>query len=230
MCLPVGRACASLQSNMAATLNIDWLLDLARQAQEIGGGNTTRAAILSGLDERILAAAPGQAIYHPYIFPAGERGPFLDPMARAQFSGLSTKTTFVGLIRSVYEGLAFAARDCYLASGAVPHEVRLAGGAARSKAMRAILATALNANVRSLAREEIGAAGAAMMAAVAIGVYGDMPACVEAWVTPSLGAVTAPDPDVGRFYSNLYSVYRAIRETMPPAWSALGRARREHAN
>ena len=69
-----------------------------------------------------------------------------------------------------------------------------------------------------------------MMAAVAIGVYGDMPACVEAWVTPSLGAVTAPDPDVSRFYSNLYSVYRAIRETMPPAWSALGRARREHAN
>jgi len=230
MCLPVERACASLQSNMAATLNIDWLLDVACQAQEIGGGTTTRAAILSGLDEKILTAAPGQAIYHPYIFPAGERGPFLDPMARAQFSGLSTKTTFVGLIRAVYEGLAFAARDCYLASGAVPHEVRLAGGAARSEAMRAILATALNANVRSLAREEIGAAGAAMMAAVAIGAYGDMPACVEAWVTPSLGAVTAPDPDVSRFYSNLYSVYRAIRETMPPAWSALGRARREHAN
>ena len=91
-----------------------------------------------------MRTAPGQAVYHPYIFEAGERGPFLDPDARAQFSGLSTETSFAGLARAVFEGLAFAARDCYLASGAIPDEVRLGGGAARSKAMRAILAAALD--------------------------------------------------------------------------------------
>lgn len=229
MCFPVERSCASMQSNMAATLNIDWLLDIARQAAELGGVKTSRAALLSGLDEKILAAAPGQAIYHPYIFEAGERGPFLNPNARAQFSGLSTKTSLIGLIRAVYEGLAFAARDCYLAAGAIPQEVRLTGGAARSKAMRAIVAAALNANVRSLSREEIGAAGAAMMAATAIGVYRDMDACVEAWVAPSLGEITAPDPSLARHYSNLYPVYRSIRERMPPAWAALGQVRQEYA-
>ena len=31
MCLPVERACSSMQSNMAATLNIDWLMDMARE-------------------------------------------------------------------------------------------------------------------------------------------------------------------------------------------------------
>jgi len=227
MCFPVGSSCASMQSNMAATLNIDWLLDLACQAAELGGAKTSRAALLSGLDEKILAAAPGQAIYHPYIFQAGERGPFLDPNARAQFSGLSTKTNFVGVVRAVYEGLAFAARDCYLAAGAIPEEVRLTGGAARSKAMRAIVASALNANVRALSREEIGAAGAAMMAATAIGVYEDMEACIEAWVTPSLGEITAPDSSLHHLYSNLYSVYRSIRETMPPAWAKLGQIRQE---
>ena len=154
MCFPIERACASMQSNMAATLNIDWLLDMAREAAEMAGAKTSRTALLSGLDDKVLAAAPGQAIYHPYIFEAGERGPFLDPDARAQFSGLSTRTSFAGLVRAVFEGLAFAARDCYLASGSIPREVRLGGGAARSRAMRAILAAALDANVRTLSREE----------------------------------------------------------------------------
>ena len=135
-----------------------------------------------GWTTRVLAADPGQAVYHPYIFEAGERGPFLNTDARAQFSGLSTQTSFAGLARAVFEGLAFATRDCYLASGSIPNEIRLGGGAARSKAMRVILAAALDAKVRTLTREELGASGAAMMAAVNIGVYPDMNACADAWV------------------------------------------------
>ena len=34
-------ACASMQSNMAATLNIDWLLDVAREAASIAGAETS---------------------------------------------------------------------------------------------------------------------------------------------------------------------------------------------
>jgi erythritol kinase (D-erythritol 1-phosphate-forming) len=229
MCLPVERACASMQSNMAATLNIDWLMDMAREAAEMAGAKTSRAALLSGLDERVLGTDPGQAVYHPYIFEAGERGPFLNPDARAQFSGLSTQTSFAGLARAVFEGLAFAARDCYLASGSIPSEVRLGGGAARSKAMRAILAAALNANVRTLTREELGASGAAMMAAVNIGVYPNMNACADAWVNPFLDKVTIPDRKLSEYYAKLYPIYRTIRAAMSPAWDHLGRLRQEYA-
>ena len=35
MCFPVPGACASMQSNMAATLNIDWFLDIAREAASL---------------------------------------------------------------------------------------------------------------------------------------------------------------------------------------------------
>jgi erythritol kinase len=229
MCLPIDRACASMQSNMAATLNIDWLMDMAREAAEMAGAKTNRSALLSGLDEKVLSARPGQAVYHPYIFEAGERGPFLNPDARAQFSGLSTRTSFAGLARAVFEGLAFAARDCYLASGSIPREVRLGGGAARSRAMRAILAAALNANVRTLSREELGASGAAMIAAVNIGVFPNMRACAEAWVTPFLDKIVVPDPQLSEFYSKLYPVYRTIRGAMAPAWAHLGRLRQEYA-
>ena len=90
MCLPISGACSSMQSNMAATLNIDWLLDIAREAAAFAGAETGRAALLKRMDAPVLEAEPGAAIYHPYIFEAGERGPFLDPHARAQFSGLSS--------------------------------------------------------------------------------------------------------------------------------------------
>ena len=229
MCLPIDRACASMQSNLAATLNIDWLMDMAREAAEMAGVKTSRLALLSGLDDKVLATPPGQAVYHPYIFEAGERGPFLDPDARAQFSGLSTRTSFAGLARAVFEGLAFAARDCYLASGSIPREVRLGGGAARSIAMRVILAAALDANVRTLSREELGASGAAMMAAVNIGVFPNMRACAEAWVIPFLDKLIVPDPQLSEFYSKLYPVYRTIRGAMSPAWAHLGRLRQEYA-
>ena len=99
--------------------------------------------------------------------------------------------------------------------------MRLSGGAARSKAMRTILAAALDAKVRTLSREEIGAAGAAMMAAVKIGVYADIRECAEAWVTPSLGAITVPDPGFSGLYrSSIRSIGRSRRCRRPGlAWA-----------
>jgi erythritol kinase len=230
MCFPVPGAAASMQSNMAATLNIDWLLDVACEAAAFAGARTSRTELLASLADRVLAAPPGAAIYHPYIFEAGERGPFLDPNARAQFTGLSTRTGFFGMMRAVYEGLAFAARDCYLATGSIPREVRLGGGAARSKAIRVILASALGAEVRTVRREETGAAGAVMLAAVNLRHYPDLPACAEAWVTPSLGEATAPDPALQNLYGDLFPVYRSVREAMPASWAILNRARQERAS
>jgi erythritol kinase len=224
--LPVADASATTQSNMAATLNIDWLLDIAREAASWAGARATRASLLEGLDARVLAAAPGSAIYHPYIFDAGERGPFLDPFARAQFTGLSTHTSLSGLMRAVYEGLAFASRDCYQASGPPPREVRIGGGAARSPALRQILAAMLRASVRTVRREETGAAGAAMTAAVRLGVFADMAQCAAVWVAPTLGETLEPDGELSAVYDRLFPVYEDIRRRMPPAWAALAKTKR----
>jgi erythritol kinase len=95
--------------------------------------------------------------------------------------------------------------------------------------MRVILAAALDANVRTLSREELGASGAAMMAAVNIGVFPNMRACAEAWVIPFLDKLIVPDPQLSEFYSKLYPVYRTIRGAMSPAWAHLGRLRQEYA-
>jgi erythritol kinase len=74
-------------------------------------------------------------------------------------------------------------------------------------------------------REETGAAGAAMIAAVERGLYADLPAAAEAWVTPSLGEATAPDPALVPLYARLYDVFRSVRQALPPAWRELAALR-----
>jgi erythritol kinase (D-erythritol 1-phosphate-forming) len=226
MPFPVPGTAARMQSNMAATLNIDWALDLAREAAGLlTGRDVTRAEAIAALAPRVLDARPGAALFHPYIHEAGERGPFVDVNARAQLTGLSTEVSFLDLLRAVHEGLAFAARDCYGAVGGALEEVRLAGGAARSAALRTIFASALNAPVRPSAREEAGAAGAVMMAAVATGLYPDMAAACAAWVDPLLGEPTPPDPGLAALYDRLHPVYAEVHGLMRPVWADLAAAR-----
>jgi erythritol kinase len=216
-----------MQSNMAGTLNIDWLLDVAREVLATAGLERSRKDLLSGMDERVLAAPAGSALYHPYISQAGERGPFLEPSARAQFTGLQSEAGYFALMRAIYEGLCFAARDCYAAMGSTPAEIRLAGGAARSRALRGILASVLGVPVRTAAREEAGAAGAAMIAAVQQRLYPDMQACVGAWVDPLLGPPEAPDRSLATAYDRLFPVYVETRKAMRPLWRSLRSARQE---
>ena len=85
-----------------------------------------------------LAGRPGAAIFHPFISTAGERGPFTDASARASLIGLDQNVRLKDLARAVFEGLCFAARDCYAAIGGAPRDIRVTGGAARSPAIRAI--------------------------------------------------------------------------------------------
>ncbi|CAM3189939.1 FGGY-family carbohydrate kinase [Paracoccus nototheniae] len=225
ICLPIPGVVTQVQTNMAATLNLDWVLGLAAGIMSDMGAPVSHRDLVGHLDGWLGAARPGQILYHPYISEAGERGPFVDASARAGFMGLSAGHRYPDLVRAVAEGLGMAMRDCYAAMGPLPSELRLTGGAARSPALRAILSASLGAPVRVSARDEAGAAGAAMMAAVAIGAYPDMHACIAEWVTPLLGAAEAPDPALTATYDRLYPAFAATRRVMPMTWQVLARLR-----
>ncbi len=218
---PAPGMVAQMQSNMAATLNIDWLLDVAIGILSDHGLNKSRTDLLTGLDDKILAREPAKLLYHPYISWAGERSPFMDTAARAIFNGLDTTVDYFDMMRAVFEGLAFAARDCYVAMGSIPKEIRVTGGAARSKALRLIMASVLNADIRTVSREETGAAGAAMIAAVQQRIFPDMAACAKVWVDPHLGALTKPDAALAARYDKVFPLYVAARQAIRPIWKNL---------
>lgn len=219
--LPVENIVTQVQTNMASTLNIDWALKLAGDLMAEGGRELSHSQLVGRIEEWLAASTPGALLYHPYISEAGERGPFVNAKARAGFIGLSSQHGFADMLRAVVEGLAMATRDCYAAMGDMPKELRLTGGAARSQALRKVLGAATGASVRVSDRDEAGAAGAAMMSAVAIGVYPTMQACIDQWVTPLLGSPESPDSSQFETYNQLYNAYRDARKALPPIWDQL---------
>lgn len=225
ICLPVPGVVTQVQTNMAATLNLDWVLSLAGDVLRDFGHEVSHRDLVARVDGWLAASKPGQIGYLPYISEAGERGPFVNADARAGFFGLSMTTRHADMVRAVVEGLGMAMRDCYAAMGPLPQELRLTGGAARSGGLRGILGASIRATVRTSAREEAGAAGAAMMAAVAIGAYPDMNACIAEWVTPLLSAGEDPDPQLAATYDRLFPAFHAARTASPPVWAALAKAR-----
>lgn len=218
LCLPCDDIVAQTQTNMAATLNIDWILDLGAALAGTFGQQPSHADMIERVDHWLAQTTPGDVLYHPYISEAGERGPFVDANARANLAGLHAGHRYPDLVRAVVEGLGMAARDCYSVMGNLPKELRLTGGAARSRALREILSAALGVPVRVSKRDEAGAAGCAMMAAVAVGAYDDMRSCIEEWVTPLLGTPEQADATLVKTYTKHFAAYTEARRGLKPTW------------
>lgn len=225
ICLPIADQVTQVQTNMAATLNIDWALRMAADLMSDLGHEHSYTDLVNNIDGWLERSAPGALLYHPYISEAGERGPFVNANARAGFIGLAADHRFPDLIRGVVEGLGMAARDCYQAMGAMPNELRLTGGAARSQSLRKVLAGCLNTSVRVSTRDEAGAAGCAMIAAVAVGAYDTMDDCIAEWVTPLLGEAERPNQTLVDTYDALYPTYAKARAALDPIWEDMAAQR-----
>jgi len=128
----------------------------------------------SELNQMASSSPPGSsgALFYPHL--AGERCPFVDPLATASFLGLRGGVDAAALVRSVMEGVAFNMLDCMRemeASGfPVGEEVVMVGGGSSSSVWCEIFASVLE---RDIFVEDdsafSGLKGAAAIAAVAIG-------------------------------------------------------------
>lgn len=223
--LPAPGLVTQMQTNMAATLNIDWALGLAADLLSSIDSPVNPKDLVGRIEDWLHSSRPGALLYHPYISEAGERGPFVNSNAQAAFIGLSSHHRFADLLRAVVEGLGMAMRDCYAAMGPMPSEVRLTGGAARSQMLRSVLGASVGAPVRMSSREEAGAAGVAMMAAVAVGAFPNMDDCIANWVTPLLSEPEAPDPALVQTYERLFETYVEARVALEPVWEAMASSR-----
>jgi xylulokinase len=142
----------------------------------------------------------------PYL--QGERTPHRNALARGAFLGLSLAHTRAHLTRAVLEGICFALRDSLSvlqSLGLGANALLLTGGGARSVFVRQLQAEVLGVPVTTVNREEGPAYGAALLAAVGIGVYSDVEAAARATIerrpseTPSTDAHRAYDAPYARF-------------------------------
>jgi sugar (pentulose or hexulose) kinase len=153
--------------NIAGTTTLDWCLkalcpDLAARPDAYDA--------LAALAEAGGVGAGG-VIYLPYLSAAGIIAPRIEAGARAGFFGLDPSHGRESLVRAVYEGVAFAIRDCYAAIERPLAAIRLVGGGARSRFWSQMIADVVGAPVEVPTGAEFGAKGAALIAAVAAGRF-----------------------------------------------------------
>lgn len=153
----------------------------------------------------------------PYLDPAGERAPFMDSAARAQFSGVSAYHSHATLLRAVYEGVALSVLDCYATMGAPVTSLRLAGGGARRSPLWAqMLADAIAAPVIVAEGTKYAPRGAVINTAVAVGLFGSYAEAMARMVRPA--RTFKPTPGVRERFLALLEIYRAERAAMMPVW------------
>jgi xylulokinase len=197
----------------AAGLSLRWLRD---QLGLGDGGDRAYEAMIA----EAAAVAPGSdgVLWVPYLM--GERTPHLDPGIRAALLGLAASHTRGHIVRAVLEGVAFSLRDSFTIFselGLPVGKIRLGGGGARSALWRQVQADVYGRAVETVATEEGGAYGAALLAGVGAGTWKSVD---EACDTVVHGAqVTQPGADAVRTMAARYDEYRrvypALRQVYP---------------
>ncbi len=153
----------------------------------------------------------------PYL--NGERTPYPDPLARGGFIGLTARHTRAHLTRAVLEGVAFGLRDCFelIRAVGIPGDAvtRISGGGARSLLWRQIIADVIGMPVASVNTTEGAAFGAALLAAVGVGVYPNAASACEACITVTeVVSPSSASADYEQPYREYTALYPAVKSVL----------------
>ncbi len=139
------------------------------------------------------------------------------------------KATLIGMegwhkrehvIRAIFEGICFSHKwhiQKMRQQLKLPQIVRMAGGASKSAEWKQMFADVLNMTIETTGATEIGALGAAMCAAVCVGIYDNLATAaqhmvkVEAAIQPNAAAVAV--------YEEKYQQYLKALSILEPLWS-----------
>ncbi len=192
----------------------DWFTAL--HPQSLGGDSPGEVAEKLNALARDVPPGSRGVLFLPYL--NGERAPFVAPLARGSFHGLTSDTSKAEMGRAVMEGAAFSLRHCFEAEGATPSEpVQLTGGGARNALWCDIVADVLGVPVIVSPLSDHGLWGAACIGAAAAGKGN---ACRLA-ARDEHGWTHEPDAERHAVYNGAFKRYAAVSEASRPIWAAM---------
>jgi Sugar (pentulose and hexulose) kinases len=139
--------------------------------------------------------------------------------AKGTITGMTMKTGLGDIYRAVLEGLTFEMLyniEALSAFGIEISTLRATGGGSVSRLWLQIKADILGREITPLASDEAGAAGCAMMAAVAVGEFANLRQASEVFVHTS--DTYRPNPAYGDFYREKYEKYKSARAALLKLW------------
>lgn len=162
--------------------------------------------------ERLAVSAPRGSnglTFLPYL--CGERSPVFDTHACGVFFGLNISTAKADILRAIYEGVAYGMQQIYTIGSerwnVEPDYIKCVGGASKSAFAIQLRADLLNKQIRTIESSCTAAYGAAMLGAMAAGVYAkfDEVPCLDEYCR-----VVEPNPGNAEFYARQNVVYRQL--------------------
>ena len=153
--------------------NLEWFCRVMLEAEAARAA--TQGRTIYDVCEELLSDAmerDSDTLFFPFLF-GGPGG------APAGLVGLTAAASLSDALRAIYEGIVFAHRmdvDALRAGpdAATPEVIRLAGGGSRSMIWPQLFADVLGLPVEVMQCGELGAQGAAIVAAAAVGHYPDL--------------------------------------------------------
>lgn len=196
-------ACYALSFTGGATLK--WFRDTfatdERAAAEAAGKN-----VYAVLDSKVPNGPTGLLIL-PHF--AGAATPYMDNDAKAAFVGVTLETTKYDLYKALMEGTSYEMllnfNTLSAALTAPITEIRATGGGATSDVWLQIKADILNTAITALTCKEVGAAGTAALAGVAVGAFDTVKDAVAKMV--KVRKVFTPTTKHTNQYQELYKRY-----------------------
>jgi len=174
-------------------------------------------------DDLVRATPPGSQglVLQPFWSP-GLRVP--GPEARGAIIGFNAAHTRAHFYRAILEGLAYALREgkerTEKRSGVAVTELRVSGGGSQSDAALQLTADVFGLPAARPHTHETSGLGAAIDAAVGLGLHPDFETAVRAMTRT--GRVFEPDAATHEIYDELYErVYRPLYGRLRPLYEAL---------
>src|SRR5271165_3713906 len=196
----------------------EWFVDSV--VARADGGRRDRDALFDFCNREVAQTRASDAI--PYFLPY-LNGRLDQPDARGSFIGLASWHGLPEMVRAIYEGVAFEHRghiEHLLKGRDRPLAARFAGGAARSRPWLEIFAAAIDLPLEIAEAEELGALGAAIIAAVGAGLYPDLETAVASMTR--IRAHIEPDAALAEILARRSVAFKALRNALNPLWARLG--------
>lgn len=154
----------------------------------------------------------------------GNRTPYSDSLARGAVWGLSLHTSRAQLFRAFMEGIAYGTYHVLETMGSLGGEVnsmRACGGATKGDLYMQIMADVCDVPISLTELPEASLLGCAVLAAVGMGVYDNIPAASKRMVR--LTKIFEPDPGVHEMYRFYFALYRETYPRLKELMHKMGR-------
>jgi L-xylulokinase len=201
-----------ISASPTSLVNLDWFMGtfMSEGASKVSRPDDAYARV----DELVRACGSSETpLYHPYLY-----GSQTSEEARAGFYGIRPSHTLAHFLKAIYEGIAinYSIHEERLEECLRITSVSACGGGTRSIVLTQIIANALNRKVQLFASYQTTALGAAITAAVGVGIHDTYAAACKAMT--SIRRIVSPRKDDASHLREKKALFMGLYRHMVPLW------------